>query len=233
MQRKSKTSATPKPGHGRLGRTGPPRVARTRLVEDVDELFGRLELPPRPEREGPAAVGSGRTAAKLTIEQQEFVVACLAYFWDFSDIQAEMRDRWGLEISKSAIGYYRALVRDPRSESTERLAILYAALRSKYLREVEEHASAHQAYRQEAYTRVVRAATARGNHPLALQALEQAAKDAGGVYTKSRELTGANGAPLIPPGAVVVNVADLLAGVRAGSTEIPGLDEGESDETQG
>jgi hypothetical protein len=50
-----------------------------------------------------------------------------------------------------------------------------------------------------------------GNMALAAQLIEQAAKESGGAFTNRREMTGKDGAPLIPPKSAQDMTDDELA----------------------
>ncbi len=99
---------------------------------------------------------------------------------------------------------------------SERWRELFYATRKAFLEDQATIPIANQNFRLRALDRLYQAAASRGNVALAAQLLEQAAKEAGGAFTNRREMTGKNGAPLIPLKSAQDMTDDELAAIIAG-----------------
>lgn len=136
-----------------------------------------------------------RKGAKLGDEQKTYVVQQLAAYETPSDVAAQVKERWGIEISKQAVEAY-----DPTKWAGRDLAKKWSAAfdlaRKAYLEDLDGVPEAHKAVRVKQLARMARQASERGNVVLAADLLAQIAKEVGGAFTNRTELTGKGGGPI-------------------------------------
>lgn len=125
-------------------------------------------------------------SGKLTNDQKLYVVQELARFRTPSEIAAAVREDFGVEISRQAIFGYNP---ERNSELSEKWRVIFAQERRRFLEDLDSIAIAHRPFRLQELEAIYRQARSRNNLVLALQALEQAAKEEGGRFTSRRELT--------------------------------------------
>lgn len=118
--------------------------------------------------------------AELTKRQKEFVVGRLACFDTPTEAADAFKEEFGLEISRSQVAYY-----DPTKgqKPAEKWRTLFEETRRTYLQDTSQVAVAHQGFRLRELGRIYTKAMEMGNYALAKEALEQAAKEAGGKFT--------------------------------------------------
>jgi hypothetical protein len=140
--------------------------------------------------------------SKLSTDVKRFIVTQLACFEAPSDIQKALKllDP-PVELTTAGIVYY-----DPNSAAGSKdLAAewrtLFEDTRREFSKELAGIAIAQQGWRLRRYQHLHDRALTAGNLVLAATLLQQAAEDVGGKYTNRQELTGRNGAPLMPTGA--------------------------------
>lgn len=127
--------------------------------------------------------------AALTEDQKRYVVFRLAAFRTPTEVVEEVKDIWGIEVSRQQIHYYNPTT--PGARTSEKWTELFHAARRAYLEEEGEVAIAVRRWRLEEIQNLYRRALQQGRHgniPLALQALEQAAKEEGGKFTNHQLL---------------------------------------------
>lgn len=152
--------------------------------------------------------------ARLDPAVKMFIVQSLARFESPSKVIEEVRARFKLEVSpQQMLAYNPATVAGSRMSAE--LRTLFVETRAKFKADLEEIPAANQAVRVAMLSRAAEKAERSGNMALMAQLLEQAAKEVGGAYTNRRELTGANGKPLLP-GSPTEMSDDQLAGIAAG-----------------
>jgi len=130
--------------------------------------------------------------ARLTPEQQDYIVRALACFDSPSQIVESIRERFGITISRQLVATYDPETKTGRKVSPKHRAI-FAAARAEFLGTVEAIPIAHLSVRLSRLQRLCDAAQASGNGRLLMAVLEQAAREVGGAYTNRRELTGRDG----------------------------------------
>lgn len=133
--------------------------------------------------------------AKLTREQQTYVVQALACFDTPTIIAGALKKDFGIVFSPQAIEVY-----DPNKKAGRNLAARWRALfeetRKTFLEDTASIAISHRAVRLRALQRMADKAETLGNMVLASSLLKQAAEEVGGSYTNRREVTGKDGGPL-------------------------------------
>jgi len=133
--------------------------------------------------------------AKLTREQQTYVVQALACFDTPSVVVASVKRDFCVVLSPQLVETY-----DPTKKAGRNLALRWKALfeetRKIFLEDTASIAISHRAVRLRALQRMAEKAENSGNMVLAANLLEQAAKEVGDSYTNRRELTGKDGSNL-------------------------------------
>lgn len=136
--------------------------------------------------------------AKLTREQQTYVVQALACFDAPSIVAAALKKEFGVAISPQAVECY-----DPTKKAGRNLSVRWTALfeetRKTFLEDTASIAISHRAVRLRALQRMADKAETQGNMMLASSLLKQAAEEVGNAYTNRRELTGKDGKDLPVP----------------------------------
>lgn len=135
---------------------------------------------------------------KLTDEARAFAVQALACFDPPSVVVAEIKKEFGLTITTQAVEAYNP-TRRAGAKLSAKWKALFEETRKAFLGTQAEIGISHRAVRLRALERMAQKAENMGNLALAKDLLEQAAKEVGNAYTNTRVLTGAEGAPLIPP----------------------------------
>jgi hypothetical protein len=127
--------------------------------------------------------------AKLTREQQTYVVQALACFDTPTVVAAALKKDFDIVFSPQAIEVY-----DPNKRAGRHLAVrwktLFEETRKAFLEDTALIAISHRAVRLRDLQRMKEKAEERGNIVLAASLLKQAAEESGGVYTNRRELAG-------------------------------------------
>ena len=138
---------------------------------------------------------AARGEPKLTPEAQTFVVQALACFDAPTAVAGAVNREFGLKITPQGVEKY-----DPTKRAGRQLAAKWRALfeetRKVFLEDTARIGVANKAVRLRAIGRIADQAETRGNVALALQALEQAAKEVGNAYSNRREVSGPGGAPI-------------------------------------
>ncbi|WP_313522548.1 DUF2280 domain-containing protein [Shinella sp.] len=136
--------------------------------------------------------------AKLTREQQTYVVQALACFDTPSVVVASVKKDFGVTLSPQLVETY-----DPTKKAGRNVAARWKALfeetRKTFLEDTASIGISHRAVRLRALQRMVDKAETQGNMVLASNLLKQAAEEVGGSYTNRRELTGKDGKDLPVP----------------------------------
>ncbi len=136
--------------------------------------------------------------AKLTCDQQTYVVQALACFDSPAVVVAALKREYSTAVSPQAVECY-----DPTKKAGRNLAAKWNALfvetRKTFLEDTASIAISHRAVRLRALQRMADKAENSGNMVLASSLLKQAAEEVGGSYTNRRELTGKDGKDLPVP----------------------------------
>lgn len=152
--------------------------------------------------------------ARLELSVKVYIVQALARFESPAKVVDDVREKFKLNVTHQQLQAYNPATVAGARMSAE-LKALFAETRAKFKADLEEIPAANQAVRVAMLSRAAEKAERSGNVALMAQLLEQAAKEVGGAYTNRRELTGANGKPLLPSNATEMS-DDQLAGIAAG-----------------
>jgi hypothetical protein len=148
--------------------------------------------------------------AALTDDVKAFVVQALACFDTPTQVANAVNEEFGLEITRMQVSTY-----DPTKFMGRNLSKkwreIFEATRKAFLEDQASIPIANQNFRLRALNNLYQNAATRGNAALAAQLLEQAAKESGGSFTNRREMTGKDGAPLIPTKSAQEMTDDELA----------------------
>ncbi|MDR6421289.1 hypothetical protein J2801_003577 [Paraburkholderia phenoliruptrix] len=148
--------------------------------------------------------------AALTDDVKAFVVQALACFDTPTQVANAVKEEFGLEITRMQVSTY-----DPTKFMGRNLSKkwreIFEATRKAFLEDQASIPIANQNFRLRALNNLYQNAATRGNAALAAQLLEQAAKESGGSFTNRREMTGRDGAPLIPTKSAQEMTDDELA----------------------
>jgi hypothetical protein len=130
--------------------------------------------------------------AKLTREQQTFVVQSLACFDSPTVVAAALRKEYSVTLTPQSIEAY-----DPTKKAGKNLADRWKAIfeetRKTFLEDTASIAISHRAVRLRALQRMADKAENQGNMVLASSLLKQAAEEVGNAYTNKREISGPGG----------------------------------------
>lgn len=133
--------------------------------------------------------------AKLNEAVQCFIVQALACYDTPTQVADAVKEEFGLELTRQQTSNYDASKTTGRTMA-KKWKDLFWDTRKKFREEIAEIPIADQAFRLRQLHRMLSEAMKRKNVVLASQILEQAAKEAGGMFTNKRELSGPNGGPI-------------------------------------
>lgn len=123
--------------------------------------------------------------AALNNEVKAFIVQALACFDTPAQVAASVREEFGIEVTRQQCESH-----DPTKRSGKDLAkrwvTLFEDTRARFREETAEIPIANRAYRLRALGRMVEKVEGMRNYGLALQILEQAAKEVGDVYVNRK-----------------------------------------------
>lgn len=135
--------------------------------------------------------------AKLTEAHKTFIVQALACWDSPQDVADALKAEFILDVHRSQVAQY-----DPTKAAGQKLAKkwrdLFEVTRERFRQEVAEIPIADQAYRLRQLGKIYDRHISRGNVVGAAAVLEQAAKEAGGLFTNKQKLehAGAGGGPI-------------------------------------
>lgn len=132
---------------------------------------------------------------KLTDEARAFVVQSLACWDPPSVVAAAVKKDFGVVVTPQAIEAYDPNKRAGRNLS-EKWRALFGATREAFVKDSAKIGIANKSVRLRIIGRIAEQAESRGNAAMALQAVEQAAKEVGNAYTNRREYSGPDGGPI-------------------------------------
>lgn len=119
---------------------------------------------------------------KLSGAAQTFVVQSLAMWDPPSVVVAAVRKEYGVTITRQSVEVYDPTKR-AGAKLAERWKKLFHETRESFVQDTAKIAISHRAVRLRTIQRVAEKAETMGNLSLALQATEQAAKEAGDAFT--------------------------------------------------
>lgn len=149
--------------------------------------------------------------AKLSEAEKRFIVQALACYDTPSQVAEAVKEEFGTVIDRGHVGCY-----DPTKAAGKDLAKkwrdLFDATREAFKRDVGQIPIAQRAYRLRTLQRMVMRAEGMKNLPLAMQMLEQAAKECGDIYVNRKpEASDGQGGDTPQPVKVIVQVQDARA----------------------
>ncbi|WP_144938386.1 DUF2280 domain-containing protein [Pseudomonas alabamensis] len=144
--------------------------------------------------------------AALSNEVKAFIVQALACFDTPAQVATSVRDEFGIEVSRQQCESHDPTKRSGR-DLAKRWRALFEDTRKRFREETAEIPIANRAYRLRALGRMVEKVEGMRNYGLAMQLLEQAAKEVGDVYV-NRQTKNENPHDNVPPTRVQVDVVD-------------------------
>ncbi|RMT29876.1 DUF2280 domain-containing protein [Pseudomonas syringae] len=144
--------------------------------------------------------------ARLNNDVKAFIVQALACFDTPSQVSASVKEEFKLELSRQQCEAHDPTKRAGR-DLAKRWVTLFHDTRTRFRAETAEIPIANRAFRLRALGRLVEKAETMRNLALALQVLEQAAKEVGDVYV-NRQTKNENPHDNVPPSRVQVDVVD-------------------------
>lgn len=144
--------------------------------------------------------------ATLNNEVKAFIVQALACFDTPSQVAASVKDEFGLELTRQ-----KCEAHDPTKRAGRDLAAKWVTLfhdtRKRFREETAEIPIANRAYRLRALGRMAEKAESMRNMALAVQIIEQAAKECGDVFV-NRQPKAESAPGDVTPASVTVTVVD-------------------------
>lgn len=130
-------------------------------------------------------------ASKLTEEQKAYVVTELACFVPPKTVLAGLYERWeGVDATYHQVAKYDPTRGFGDRKPAAKWIALFEYTRQQYLSELSRYPIADKVFRTAQRQRMFDKAVERGNDVFALQVLQEAAKDLGGLYTNKRIVSG-------------------------------------------
>ena len=144
--------------------------------------------------------------AALKDEVKRFIVQALACFDTPSQVVLAVKDTYGLEVTRQQCELY-----DPTKYAGRDLGVKWRTVfedtRRRFREETADIPIANRAFRLRAMNRFVEKAETMKNIGLAMQILEQAAKETGDIYVNRARKEEAGDEPVIPS-RIQVDVVD-------------------------
>jgi hypothetical protein len=144
--------------------------------------------------------------ATLKNEAKAFIVQALACFDTPSQVVHAVRQEFGIELSRQQCEAYDPTKYAGRNLS-KRWQILFHDTRKRFREETADIPIANRAFRLRAMARLIERAEKGENLALALQVLEQAAKEVGDVYVNRQRKPDADDEVIVPT-RIQVDVVD-------------------------
>lgn len=124
--------------------------------------------------------------AILSVELKTEIVLRLARYGGYSEIAKSISSEYGVLVSRFQVRSYDPT--KPTFAGSEKWRVIFETERNRYCEEVSTIPISYQAYRLNQLQTVVDRAMEAGNLILAMKALEQAAKEVGGVHSNKRSI---------------------------------------------
>jgi hypothetical protein len=135
---------------------------------------------------------------KLTNAHKRFVVTQLACFTPLKEVQKQLKEQHGVDISIPGLLHYDPNTVNGGAELAPKWRRLFEETRKRFSETLSDIPIAQQSWRLRQLQRQYRKLVSMGNVMGASAILEQAAKETGGMFSNKRVLVGANDTPLIP-----------------------------------
>lgn len=144
--------------------------------------------------------------AALKNEVKSFIVQALACFDTPSQVVESVKNEFGQVLTRQQVESH-----DPTKASSKGLALKWQTLfhdtRKRFREETADIPIANRAYRLRALGRIIEKAETMRNLPLALQVLEQAAKESGDMYINRQRKADVDEEVIVPT-RIQVDVVD-------------------------
>ena len=152
---------------------------------------------------------------KLTEKGQRSIVVRIAQFEKPTEVSNAIKEEFGVIVTPQAVEYY-----DPTKNARcpKKWSELFYRERQAFIDEEIKQPCFHRAYRMKIRQRQIEKTINSPNSNL--RHLDSAAKEAGGMFTNKRELTGKDGAPLGGGDLSQYSLEDLEAALRALGAEL-------------
>jgi hypothetical protein len=144
--------------------------------------------------------------ATLSNEVKAFIVQALACFDTPSQVSAAVREEFGIEVTRQKCEAHDPTKRAGR-DLAKRWVTLFEDTRKRFREETADIPIANRAYRLRALGRMVEKVEGMRNYGLAMQLLEQAAKEAGDMYVNRHRRDEPEDEPAVPT-RIQVDVVD-------------------------
>lgn len=135
----------------------------------------------------PESVAEVERTHRLTFDQKYFIVTCLAEFMTNTEINEQLRDVFGIQVSRQLLNYYNPLTANGSKMNSEWKA-LFQQKRSEFLQRMNNIGVSQLPVRLRRIERAYERAIQRGNDKFALDCLRQAAEECGGKYTNTQNM---------------------------------------------
>lgn len=137
-------------------------------------------------------------SGRLSTREKQFIVTRLAVFDTPSQAAKAFEEQFGRKISPQGCWIYDAGNDELRGRISKELCEMFDRVRSRFVKAVEDVPIANKAFRLKVVGDLVMAELGKDkpNKPWVLQALEQAAKECGDVFTNKQEVSGPGGGPV-------------------------------------
>jgi hypothetical protein len=133
--------------------------------------------------------------AKLKDEVKLFIIQQLAMFKTPQEVADLVKENYGLEVKRQNIFIYHP----DQGKVSQKLKAIFSSTRKQFLETVSDIPIANQAYRIDKLQHMLDVQLRKGeriNSMLVMNILEQAAKEVGGMFTNTRQITGKDGKPI-------------------------------------
>lgn len=132
---------------------------------------------------------------RLTEEIKRFIVMDLATYRPPTEVATRVREEFGVEVSRQQVHDYHP-EKVHKKPVAKKWKDLFTATQKQFLKESAKQPVASKSFRLRELHDMYRRAKERGNLVLAKDLLQQAAKECGGAFTNTREITGKDGKPV-------------------------------------
>jgi len=123
--------------------------------------------------------------ASLSTAVRMHILTELACFATPTQVATSVKEKFGVEVSRQCVEAHHP-ERRAGAKLNASLSALFYETRAKFLAELDDIGIAHQAYRLRGLERMLEQAERMGNLALAVQLIEQAAREVGGMYSTGR-----------------------------------------------
>lgn len=125
--------------------------------------------------------------AKLPPEVQAYIVQQLAMWRKPSLVVKDVKAEFGVTLDRRQVAFYDPTTGGEEKRLAKEWRDLFERTRRAYVEGTVEIGVAHRSYRLAMLHRISERAESQGNLLMAMQALEQAAKETGGLFTNRRK----------------------------------------------